>query len=303
MTDATDTGPATRLHVCYTYPVSEYDDAIRLEPAEDPTRRTGNFSADWMIGNAVNGGFVMAAGLAALGQHLAADPAERTPHPDPVVLSAYFMTASAPGPFTATTELMRTGRMLSTGQISLSQPGADGAPVERMRAIGSFGDLSGVETLSQASPPDMPPPERCLSAQQAPPEFLATMHFLDRLDLRIDPATAGWAMGKPSGRGEIRGWMRMADAREPDTTLLMMALDALPPVAFDLGILGWTPTLEFTGHIRRRPESGWLQVALSSHNVGGGMMEEDATIWDSAGHLVAQSRQLCGVRMANATAR
>ena len=142
----------------------------------------------------------------------------------------------------------------------------------------------------------MPPPERCVSSTQAPPEFLANMRFLDRLDLRLDPSSAGWALGKPSLKGEIRGWLRMADEREPDTTLLMMALDALPPVAFDLGILGWTPTLEFTGHIRRRPEPGWLQVALTSQNVGGGMMEEDAMVWDSAGHLVAQSRQLCGVR-------
>ena len=249
-----------------------------------------------MIGNAVNGGLVMAIGLTALGQHLAADEAETTPHQDPVVLSAYFMTASQPGPFTATTEVMRCGRMLSTGQITIHQTGEDGAPVERMRAIGSFGNLDSVETLKQASPPDLPPPEQCLSAEQAPPDFLRTSKFLDRVDLRLDPATAGWAMGKPSGLGVMRGWLRLKDAREPDTTMLMMALDALPPVAFDLGLFGWTPTLEFTGHVRRRPEPGWLRVALSSENLGGGMMEEDAMIWDSAGNLVAQSRQLCGVR-------
>jgi acyl-CoA thioesterase len=207
------------------------------------------------------------------------------------------MTASAPGPFIVTTEVMRCGRMLSTGQISLSQPGADGTPVERMRAIASFGNLEQVDTFKQSTPPDMPPPERCVSSEQAPPEFLANMRFLERLDLRLDPATAGWALGKPSMKGVIRGWLRLKDAREPDTTMLMMALDALPPVAFDLGILGWTPTLEFTGHIRRRPATGWLQVSLSSENVGGGMMEEDASIWDSTGALVAQSRQLCGVRL------
>jgi acyl-CoA thioesterase len=249
-----------------------------------------------MIGNAVNGGLVMAIGLTALGQHLAADEAETTPHQDPVVLSAYFMTASQPGPFTARTEVMRCGRMLSTGQITIHQTGEDGASVERMRAIGSFGNLDSVETLKQASPPDLPPPEQCLSAEQAPPDFLKTSKFLDRVDLRLDPATAGWAMGKPSGLGVMRGWLRLKDAREPDTTMLMMALDALPPVAFDLGLFGWTPTLEFTGHVRRRPEPGWLRVALSSENLGGGMMEEDAMIWDSAGNLVAQSRQLCGVR-------
>ncbi len=277
--------------------MTEYDDAIRLEAGDDPSEHHGRFSAEWMIGNAVNGGLVMAAGLSALGRHLAADPAEQTPHADPVVLSAYFMTAAAPGPFRATTEVMRCGRKLSTGQISISQPDDDGTPVERMRAIGSFGDLGHVDTVTQASAPDMPPPEQCVSSRQAPPDFLANMRFLERLDLRIDPATAGWALGKPSMQGAIRGWMRLADGREPDTTLLMMALDALPPVAFDLGILGWTPTLEFTGHVRRRPEPGWLQVSLTSQNLGGGMMEEDAMIWDSAGHLVAQSRQLCGVRL------
>lgn len=277
--------------------MSSYDEVTRLSPGDSDSERHGAFDEGWMIGNAVNGGLVMATALTALGQHLAADPSEFTRHIDPVVLSAYFMTASQPGPFTVTSEVMRTGRRLSTGQVSLVQPGDDGRPVERMRAIGSFGDLERVATVRQSSPPDLPPPERCVSAEQAPPSFLANMRFLERFDLRVDPATAGWAMGQPSKQGAIRGWLRLADGREPDTTMLMMALDAMPPVAFDLGLLGWTPTLEFTGHIRRRPAPGWLRVSLSTENVGGGLMEEDARIWDSADQLVAQSRQLCSYRM------
>jgi acyl-CoA thioesterase len=144
--------------------------------------------------------------------------------------------------------------------------------------------------------PDLPPPEECVSAQEAPPTFLAAASLLERLDLRIDPATAGWAAGHPSGVGSMRGWLRMRDGREPDPVMLLFALDALPPVAFDLGILGWAPTLEFTGHIRRRPAPGWLRVALSSQNVTAGLMEEDAVVWDSEGRFVAQSRQLCGIR-------
>lgn len=276
--------------------MSEYDDAVRLEPGPAADERTGTFHEDWMIGNAVNGGLVMAAALTALGEHLAADPAEATRHVDPVVLSAYFMTASQPGPFTATTEVMRCGRALSTGQVSIAQATPAGERVERMRAIASFGNLDDVDVQRQSDPPDMPPPERCVGADQAPPDFLANARFLERLDLRLDPATAGWAMGRPSMQGIMRGWLRLRDGREPDTTLLLLALDALPPVAFDLGLFGWTPTLEFTGHVRRRPAPGWLRVALSSENLGGGMMEEDARIWDSTGALVAQSRQLCGVR-------
>ena len=278
--------------------MSEYDDAIRLEPGKAPHVHSGTFHEEWMIGNAVNGGLVMAAAVTALGQHLAADPAESTRHVDPVVASAYFMTASVPGPFTATTEIMRCGRALSTGQVSITQADADGVVVERMRAIASYGNLDDVDVQRQSAPPDLPPPERCLASEQAPPDFLANAKLLDRLDLRLDPATAGWALGRPSMQGAMRGWLRLRDGREPDTTMLLMALDALPPVAFDLGLLGWTPTLELTAHVRRRPEPGWLRVALSSENLGGGMMEEDARIWDSAGNLVAQSRQLCGVRPA-----
>ena len=78
--------------------------------------------------------------------------------------------------------------------------------------------------------------------------------------------------------------------------MLLFALDALPPVAFNLGILGWAPTLEFTGHVRGRPSPGWLRVSLSSQNITAGLMEEDAMVWDSEGRFVAQSRQLCGIR-------
>ena len=59
----------------------------------------------------------------------------------------------------------------------------------------------------------------------------------------------------------IRGWLRLADGREPDPLMLLLARDALPPVAFDLGLSGWTPTLELTVHVRARPAPGWLRVA------------------------------------------
>jgi hypothetical protein len=119
--------------------------------------------------------------------------------------------------------------------------------------------------------------------------------LLHRLDLRLDPACSGWAVGKPSGRGLVQGWLRMADGREPDPLMLLLAVDALPPVTFDLGLLGWTPTLELTVHVRATPVPGWLRVAHSTRNLAGGLLEEDGEVWDSAGRLVAQSRQLARV--------
>jgi len=276
---------------------SEFDLAMDLAPrtaGDGCGSFTGRFTHEWMIGNAVNGGVVMSLATTALQRQLAGSGG----HQDLLAFSGFFLTPSAPGEVVVETTVLRSGRTLSTGQMSVSQPGPDAQPVERLRALASFGDLdASAEVLRSATPPQMAPPEQCLSTEQMPPSFLDATSLLERLDLRIDPATAGWASGKPSGKGEMRGWLRLRDGRAPDPTVLLFALDALPPVAFDLGILGWAPTLEFTGHVRGRPAPGWLQVALTSENLTRGLMEEDARIWDSTGRLVAQSRQLCGVRI------
>lgn len=278
---------------------NEFDTALALAPVEggddEPSRYSGRFTDAWLIGNAVHGGIVMALAERALARVLA----EPTDHRDLLAFSGYFLTPSAPGDVVVEASVARRGRTLSTGQMSVSQPDAEGRLVERMRALASFGDLdASADVIRSATAPEMTPVEECPTGPA--PDFLRASTLLDRMDLRLDPLTAGWAAGMPSGRGEMRGWLRLRDDREPDPTMLLFALDALPPVAFDLGYYGWTPTLEFTGHVRGRPAPGWLQVALSCENVSRGLMEEDARIWDSTGRLVAQSRQLCGVRVPDA---
>ena len=87
----------------------------------------------------------------------------------------------------------------------------------------------------------------------APPEFRKGAPLLDRFDMRFHPDQVGWAVGKPSGDGVISAWFRLADGREPDPLELLMVVDALPPVTFELGRMGWAPTLELTAHVRARP--------------------------------------------------
>lgn len=245
--------------------------------------------AGWTIGFAVNGGLV----LAVLGQAL-----RRTlgpgGHPDPLAISAYYLSATAPGPATVTTDVLREGRTMATGQATLVQSDEDGAPVERVRALSTYGALdrfSG-DVRTSAVPPDLPPPERCVGADTAPPGSVGDLPFLHRFDLRLDPDTVGWALGEPSHRGVIQGWLRMADGREPDPLMLLLAVDTLPPVSFDMGLPGWAPTLELTAHVRARPAPGWLRVRTSTRNLAGGLLEEDAEVWDAQDRLVAQSRQL-----------
>ncbi|MFF5894547.1 thioesterase family protein [Streptomyces argenteolus] len=243
-------------------------------------------SAGWTIIHAVNGGYLLAMLGRALGQAL--------PHPDPFSVSAHYLTASVPGPAVIRTQVVRTGRTLSTGEASLFQFAEDGTEIERIRVLATYGDLDGLseEIRTSAQPPAMPPLEQCLGSGDGTAPIPGSSAITERLDVRIDPATIGWAVGAPSGKGEMRGWFGLADGRDADPLSLLLTVDALPPTSFELGLKGWTPTIELTTHVRCRPAPGPLRVSITTRNLAGGFLEEDADVWDSAGRLVAQSRQL-----------
>ncbi|SCF57808.1 thioesterase family protein [Streptomyces sp. Ncost-T10-10d] len=243
-------------------------------------------SAGWTIIHAVNGGYLLAMLGRALGEAL--------PHPDPFSVSAHYLTASVPGPAVIRTQTVRTGRTLSTGQASLFQYAEDGTEVERIRVIATYGDLDALsdEVRTSAKPPAIPPPAHCLGPGDGPAPIPGSSAITERLDIKLDPATIGWAVGAPSGKGEMRGWFGLADGRDADPLSLLLTVDALPPTSFELGLKGWTPTIELTTHIRCRPAPGPLRVSITTRNLAGGFLEEDADVWDSADRLVAQSRQL-----------
>ncbi|MEV5473739.1 thioesterase family protein [Streptomyces sp. NPDC003631] len=250
-----------------------------------------DLSAGWTIINAVNGGYLLAVLGRALGDAL--------PHRDPFTVSAHYLTASQPGPAVIRTDVVRTGRTLSTGQASLFQYDDEGREVERIRVLASYGDLDSLpdDVRTSAKPPAIPPPDRCFGPEDGPAPVSGSSAITDRLKLRLDPATLGWALGSPSGKGEMRGWFGLADGRDADPLSLLLAVDALPPTAFELGISGWVPTVELTVHVRCRPAPGPLRVSIATRNLAGGFLEEDAEVWDSADRLVAQSRQLARVRL------
>ncbi|MFC5033786.1 thioesterase family protein [Streptomyces sp. So13.3] len=257
----------------------------------EPSVFDAELDGGWRIGKGINGGLLLALAARALATELGGG---EDGHSDPFSITAYYLSTSTAGPAELRTETLRRGRTVSTGTVSLLQGGE-----ERLRAIATYGDLdrhAAGDIRTTATPPNLPPPEKCVGAELAPPSFVEQAELLSRLDLRLDPDTVGWAMGAPSGRGVIRGWLRMPDGREPDPLLLLLAADALPPTTFDLGIGGWAPTLELTVHVRAKPAPGWLRIVHSTRNFADGYMEEDAEVWDSSGRLVAQSRQLARVR-------
>lgn len=273
----------------------EFDRDTTIEPLGE-----GRYDADlapgWVVGGGINGGYL----LAIIGKAVAAELTEKG-HVDPFSVSAHFLSASVPGPAYVQTEVLRSGARFSTVTATLVQV-VEGRALPRIASQATYGDLDRAhDAASDAEaaalglalqPPPMPPPEECVASRDAPPEIKKMAPLLERFGTRFDPATARWAVGEPSRKGVIQGWFKLADDRPLDAIALLMVVDALPPVTFDLGLFGWAPTLELTAHVRARPAPGWAIVRHQTRTVAGGLFEEDCEVWDSTGRLVAQSRQL-----------
>ena len=248
-------------------------------------RRTGStrwevaLTDRWNIGPNPNGGYVLGALAAAL--------LEASDKPDPLSLTAHYLRPVSPGTAVVEVETVRTGRRHTHLHARLLQE------TERVRVLAVFGDLDSAEgpTLVREQPPDLPPPEECISRPRGSGPAIGEPTIMERFETRISPAS-GWIRGEPTGVPEITGWIRFADGRPPDVRSLPLFADAFPPPVFELGPAGWVPTIELTVHIRARPEPGWLRARFATHVLVDGYLSEDGEIWDASGRLVAQSRQL-----------
>lgn len=270
--------------------LSEFDRDTAVSACE-PGVYEAALSPGWAIGHALNGGYLLAVAGRALGDFLH--------HPDPFTVTAHFLSATTAGPAVIRADAARTGRTMSTGSAGLFQRDESGGEVERIRLIGTYGDLGALpdDVRTSAKPPEIPPLEQCFGQRDNPAGADAGPEMGKRIDLKLDPATCGWAIGAPSGNGEMRAWFSLADGRDADPLSLLMTVDALPPTAFEMGLSGWVPTVELTVHIRCRPAPGPLRVAITTRNLAGGYLEEDTEIWDTADRLVAQSRQLARAKL------
>jgi len=265
----------------------ELDRGVRVQAAG-----SGQYLAEvdggWVVGGGVNGGYA----LAVLGNAISTELAP-SGHRDPVSVSAYFLTPTRPGPARVDVRVLRRGGRRTTVAATMVQD-EDAGPVERLTTLAVYADLDAMptEVLREVPLPDLPALEDCLPPGAAPEEVRRTSPLLDRFATRLDPATAGFTTGSPSGAGVIQGWFSLTDGRPLDPLALLVVVDALPPATFDLGLPGWAPTLELTAHVRARPAPGPAVVRHETRNVSAGQFEEDCWVWDATGRLVAQSRQL-----------
>ena len=240
---------------------------------------SGAIAPGWDIVANANGGYLLAIAARALGGAL--------DRPDPVTVTGHYFYPGKAGDVTIETQVLKEGRRFGSGRADLLAQGRT-----LLSCIGTFGDLteaSGPEIVDQG-PPEMPDPDDCLpvvATDTFPPPFMG------KIELRLHPEDGQFLLGKRSGHALMRGWFRLRHDEPTDTIALLCAADAFPPTAFNADFpVAWTPTIELTVHVRARPEPGWLRCKFATHFVTGGFLEEDGEIWDSTGHLVAQSRQL-----------
>lgn len=266
-------------------PVHDFDIDTAVTPLGD-----GQYGAEvsdrWGLlgagGGFANGGYALAICLRAL--------RAESVHPDPVAVSATYLSRVRFGPARLEVEPIRSGRRVSALAGRLVQDGK-----ERVRVVASFADLTAASGRTEVrnAPPDLPPPAECLAL--ATRTDVPGFSLADRLEFRY-VELPGWRRGAPAGQLSDQFWMRLApdetgSVRDPDTLSIAAMVDMATPPVIDLGEAGST-TIELTVHVRGVPAPGWLACRVSTRHVIDGLHDEDFEIWDSTGRLVAQSRQL-----------
>jgi acyl-coenzyme A thioesterase PaaI-like protein len=238
---------------------------------------------------AVNGGVLVATVLRAV--------LDTSPHPYPVATSAHFLRVPLLKPAEVEVTWLRQGRTAATARAAVIQDGQTVLDATVTTGNLPAGPAANGELSWTGEPPQIPPIEECVTLGPWPgtvgPD--GTAGYAAQVDMRLDPATTGWRQGKPAGIPEMRGFFGLQEERDPDAYLLALAVDGLPPVVFGLGAAGWAPTVELTWYMRGVPVPGPLRVATRCRHVSGGWFDEEAEVWDAAGQLVAQSRQIARV--------
>lgn len=295
--------------------MSVFDEATAIRPAGPgryqvrPDERFAIVAPGNATPSAVNGGVMVATMLRAV--------LDSSPLPYPVATSAHFLRVPLLEPGEVEVTWLKQGKTAATARAALVQDSqivldatvttgslpAELPPTAPLPAeLAPAGPpparpLENGDLHWTGEPPKMPPIEECvnLGPWRGTVGTDGVAGYAAQVDLRMDPATTGWRRGEPSGVPEMRGYFSLREQRDPDAYLLAVAVDALPPVVFGLGVLGWAPTVELTWHMRAVPAPGPLQVVAWCRHVSGGWFDGEAEVWDAAGRLVAQGRQIARV--------
>lgn len=246
-----------------------------------------DLDGQWGLADKPNGGYLLAVLARAAGA--VCGPA----HPHLTAISGSFVQSPVFGPAVVTVEPLRAGKQATQLRARLSQ---DGQP--KVEALITQGVLTEGEPFwSGAEPVELPPLADCPRSGVMAPGGEFRLHILEVVEQYLDPAVLGFAKGRPNGRGEMRGWLRLADGSDWDPLSLLVALDTLPPVSYDVGAPGWAPTVQLSAYLRNLPAPGPIRVRAQASELGNGHVDSVWHAWDSKGRLVAQAGQIAAVRL------
>jgi acyl-Coa thioesterase superfamily protein/acyl-CoA thioesterase superfamily protein len=252
----------------------------------DSGRFEGEIDTEWTIGGKPNGGYLLSM--------LGGAATWAGDHRHVIAASAHYLRSPDPGPVTIEVETLRSGRSASQVRGRMDQNGRT--------------CVDALITTSRLEPGTKPywqdglprtepvPLEQCLPLKPALPDDVRVA-IMNQVEVRLEPESAGFTKGRPSGRGELRGWLTLPFGETFDTTALLFAVDAFPPASFDIEYSGWVPTLELTVYVRAIPAPGPVRVVQRAQMICGGRLDEVCYVWDSAGQLVAHGTQLAGIRL------
>jgi Thioesterase-like superfamily len=257
-----------------------FRDAIGIDALGDG-RYAAELGSRWTVGPKAHGGLLLVllarAGLA----RVEADAPGAAP--DPLAIAADFLRAPDPGPVELRTEVLKIGRTTSVVAVRMHQ---EGRPV--LAATLTAGRLPADEARWSELPemPAEPPPDA-----GDPVTAGRVFGLAQSCELRFDTPTFAFTRGEQAPP-VLRGWARPRG--EPvDVLFALLAGDILPPTVFNVGgRFGWAPTVQLTALLRAHPAPGWLRIEARSRSVAGTWFDEDVTVVDAAGRLVAQARQL-----------
>lgn len=228
---------------------------------------------DWAVKGRPHGGYLLA---------LLARAATAGCGLDPLSISAQFLSSPRVGPVLLRAAELKAGRTVTVVRATLEQSGKT-----CVDATVTLGDLPAAEPeWSEQSPMPINPPANAVDLGTTGGSELSGL-----CEMRVDPDTAGFLAGRTTDPPRLRMWARPRGG-QPNLLFALIAGDLSVPTVFNMGRLGWAPTVQLTALLRARPANGWLRLHVSSTTVRGPWFDEDALVVDSTGRVVCQARQL-----------
>lgn len=194
-------------------------------------------------------------------------------------------------PFSFEVELLREGKSATQVTARIIQEGQVAVIQQACFGTDRFSDIEVSDSIAH----NLPEPEKL---QLVPVIPKITPNFIQNINLAVAKGAMPYS-GSPSS--ELHGWMRFSEPPVEITDAhLVCLIDAWPPAVLQMmkepapaSTMMWN--LEFIHpHQPVKPDE-WFAYKAHTRQAAGGYAHLEADIWDSAGELVAISRQSVAV--------